>query len=304
MVAAVPPALKEPVRSFASTAPARLALRLLTHDAPLSHRSRRRLYLKVGKKIRPRQPIVFDQPIPGADPVRFVLDGTVRELYWVGAFEIDSLPLFTAYARRARCVLDIGAAEGLYALIAAAVSADSQVLAFEPGSRQIQRIRANLALNRPGPADRIHLVEVALSDHEGQQPFYELPGGTSSLNPDFRDSTEPRVVEVKRGDDVLPDLVHDRRVDLVKVDTESTEPEVLAGLMETLRRDRPTIFCEVLRGRSEDRLQPLVDELGYETWWLGPQGAERREQLRGVPGYVNWLFTPDGGAPLDPDPIF
>lgn len=267
-------------------------------------RTRRRIYLKVGKKIRPPAGTVFDQPVPGSSPLKFVLDGTVRELFWVGAFEIDSLPLFAAYARQSRCVLDIGAAEGLYGLVAAAVAGDSIVFAFEPGSAQVRRLLANLELNSPGPAERIRHVEVALSDHDGEQPFYELPGGTSSLNPDFRDSTEPRIVGVTTGDAVLTDLLDGRRVDLVKVDTESTEPEVLMGLRETLRRDRPVIFCEVLRGRSEDRLQPLVDDLGYETWWLGPDGPVHRSRIAGVPGFVNWLFLPDDRQPLENDPIF
>lgn len=296
--------LKETIRGVASTTPARSVVHFLTHDAPLPHKSRRWLYLKVAKKLRPPRTVVFDHPLPGSPTVRFALDGTIRELYWVGAFEVDSLPLFAAYARQSTGILDIGAAEGLYSLIAAALSTDATVVAFEPGSEQIQRLRRNVALNRPGPADHVQLVDVALSDHNGEQPFYELPGGTSSLNPDFRDSTVPRVVQVQKGDDLLPEVIGSHRIDLIKVDVESMEPEVLSGLEHTIRRDRPIIFCEVLRGRCEDRLQPLVDEHGYKTWWLGPDGPVHRDRIAGVPNYVNWLFLPDDRHPLDPCPIF
>jgi FkbM family methyltransferase len=277
---------------------------VLTHDLPLPLSTRRRLYLKVGKKVRPPAGTTFTQRVPGGVPVQFVLDGTVRELFWVGAFEVDSLPWFVAYARRSRCVLDVGAAEGLYGLLAGAVAPDGLVLAFEPGSRQVERLQRNLELNRPGAGERVQLVEVALSDHDGEAQFFELPGGTSSLNPEFRAATEPRVVTLARGDDVVRDLVRDRPVDLVKVDTESTEPEVLAGLRQVLAEDRPVVFCEVLRGRTEERLQPLVDELGYRTWWLGPDGPVRRDRIDGVPTFVNWLFLPDDATPLPADPIF
>lgn len=291
-------------RRTLSSGAGRAVLHVVTHDAPLPLRTRREVYLKLGKKVRPRREVLFSRQVPGGRPLRFRLDGTVRELYWVGAFEVDSLPLFVSYARQSSCVLDVGAAEGLYALLAASVAPDALVVAFEPGLRQVERLRRNLELNRPGVADQIHLVEVALSDHEGEAQFFELPGGTSSLNPDFRSDTEPRVVTVARGDEVLPDLVGDRQVDLVKIDTESTEPEVLAGLRGTLERDRPVVFCEVLRGRTEERLQPIVDELGYRTWWLSHDGPVREDRIVGRPGFVNWLFLPDDRTPLQPDGLF
>lgn len=294
----------ELARSILSSPPFRSGLRLATRDAPLPLEVRRRLYLKVGKKVRAPVGTAFTQRVPRGEPLRFGLDGTIRELYWVGAFEVDSLPLFVAYARRSRCVLDVGAAEGLYAFLAASVRPDTRVLAFEPGSRQLERLRRNLELNRPGPGDRVEVIEVALSDHVGEAQFFELPGGTSSLNPEFRSDTSPRTVTVTTGDRVLPGLLGDDRIDLVKIDTESTEPEVMAGLEGTLATDRPVIFCEVLRGRTEDRLQPIVDALGYRTWWLGPDGPVLRDRIQGVPKYVNWLFLPDDSIPPASDPIF
>ena len=298
------PKLKATARKVLSSAPGRSVLRYLTASSPLPFRVRRRLYLKVGKKVRPPVGAEFEQPVPGGLPVRFRLDGTVRELFWVGAFETDSLPLFVAYAQRSSCVLDVGAAEGLYALLAAAVSPGSTVLAFEPGSRQIGRLEANLQLNRPGAGTSVRAVDIALSDHNGEAQFFELPGGTSSLNPEFRSNTEPRSVRVARGDDILPDLLGTQPVDLMKIDTESTEPEVLAGLRATVARDRPVIFCEVLRGRSEDRLQRIVDELGYRAWWLSGYGPVRQDRIVGRAGFVNWLFLPDHDAPLRAHGLF
>jgi hypothetical protein len=82
------------------------------------------------------------------------------------------------------------------------------------------------------------------------------------------------------------------RVDLVKVDTESTEPEVLRGMMETLRRDHPVIFCEVLPGRgSEKRLQEILQSLGYHNYLLTPNGPVCRESIEGHPEWLNYLFT-------------
>jgi Methyltransferase FkbM domain len=38
------------------------------------------------------------------------------------------------------------------------------------------------------------------------------------------------------------------KVDLVKIDTETTEPAVIRGMARTLARDRPDVVCEVLAG--------------------------------------------------------
>lgn len=295
---------KAALRRVVSSSVGRWLVRLVTYHSPLSIAARRRVYQRVAKKVRPPEGTVFEQAVPGGRTVRFRLEGTVRELYWVGAFEVDALPLFVAYARQSSIVLDVGAAEGVYAHLAASVAPDASVLAFEPGSRQIERLDANLALNRPGPADQITAVEVGLSDHDGEEQFFELPGGTSSLNPEFRSHTAARAVRVARGDGVVAEYLGDKRVDLIKIDTESTEPEVLEGLRQTIARDRPVIFCEVLRGRTEQRLQPLIDELDYRTWWLSADGPIREDRIVGRPDLFNWLFLPDDRDPLRADRLF
>jgi len=81
-------------------------------------------------------------------------------------------------------------------------------------------------------------------------------------------------------------------VDLLKIDTESTEPQVLLGMLETLRRDRPSIICEVLRGRgAEDRLEDILGGLGYRYYLLTPTGPMRVPRVRGHEAWLNYLFT-------------
>ena len=80
-------------------------------------------------------------------------------------------------------------------------------------------------------------------------------------------------------------LVRERsipRVDLVKIDTASTEPDVLDGLRGTLGRDRPWIVCEVLKGRgAEERLGPVLGPLGYRSYRLTPDGPIPRTRIEG-----------------------
>jgi FkbM family methyltransferase len=271
-------------------------LRYVSSSSLLPYDTRRQLYYRLGKKARLPADQVFEHRVDGGAVVRLRAEGTIRQLYWTGAFELDALPLFVEYARGTNCILDVGAAEGVYSLFAAAVAPTARIVAFEPGGAQVERLRQNIALNST-LGSRITIAEVALSDRDGEADFYELPGGTSSLNPAFRADTTTRTVKVARGDGIVDGLTDDARVDLVKIDTESTEPAVISGLSDTLARDHPVIFCEVLKGRTEERLQKLVDELDYDTWWLSGSGPVRRQRIAGEVDFVNWLFLPRGSQP-------
>jgi len=81
-------------------------------------------------------------------------------------------------------------------------------------------------------------------------------------------------------------------VDLMKIDTESTEPQVLNGMIETIRRDQPVIFCEVLKERgSEELLQEIIRSINYRAYLLTPDGPDLRDRIEGHPEWLNYLFT-------------
>lgn len=288
---------KEAVRRLISARPVEQLVRTVTSQQRLPRHLRQRVYFTVAKKMIQRPGDVFEHQPRGGATIRIHRHGTVRTLYWLGEYEPEALPLFAEYARRSNGILDIGAAEGIYSLFAASVSPSARIVAFEPGQAQGERLRANLAIN-PALAERITHVDSALSSQVGTAQFFELPGGTSSLNAEFRSNSVPRTVPVATGDGVLAELDVPMTVDLIKVDTESTEPDVLAGLETTITATRPVIFCEVLAGRTEQQLQELTDRWGYSTWWLGPDGPESRSAIVGVSGWMNWLFVPDGEPPL------
>jgi hypothetical protein len=84
---------------------------------------------------------------------------------------------------------------------------------------------------------------------------------------------------------------------LVKIDTETTEPAVLAGMVETLRRWRPTIICEVLPGHEVERpLMDILQPLGYVFYHLRPEGPVSTERVAGHPELLNYAFAPDAAA--------
>ncbi|HEY5952013.1 MAG TPA: FkbM family methyltransferase [Kofleriaceae bacterium] len=219
--------------------------------------------------------------------------GTSNYLYWLGEYEPETTTRFCRLAEQAQVILDIGAADGLYAILAAAANPRARILAFEPGEAAAQTARRNVELNGDVTAN-VEVHAIALGEHDDTTILYVAgeSGGTSSLNPTFRGNrTEQRVI-VRNGDAFLAE--HGiARVELIKIDTETTEPAVLRGLIATLRRDKPDIVCEVLHGRSERELEDILAPLGYRFYWMTARGLVEHEHIAGDPTYAepNYLFS-------------
>ncbi len=206
-------------------------------------------------------------------------------------FEGATLDVFLERLSRSRTFLDIGANTGLYSLIAAAARPDLAVHAFEPVPGVCARLDRNIALN--GPAGVV-VHRLALSDRPGTLPLYvpaddRMPTSASLLQ-GFRDNC----VEIQVPVDTLDNVVRSQQiqnVDLIKIDTEATEHLVLAGATELLGRDRPAIICEVLQGRTERFLQPLLAKAGYRFYQITGRGLVPRDAIEGHNDDPNYLFV-------------
>lgn len=223
-------------------------------------------------------------------------DWVSNQVYWRGwdGYEPESVPLFFRLATRARVVFDVGAYVGFFSLLAAHANADCRVYAFEPLAEVYDRLQKNIALN---DLKNVECICAAVGEVDETAEFYHVADHmpcSSSLSLEFMQSAS----DVRSS--TVPVITLDRfvrennlsRVDLLKIDTESTEPQVLRGMIETLGRDHPTILCEVLKDRGSERLLgELLRPLGYRFYHLTPDGPVPREQVEGHPSWLNYLFT-------------
>jgi FkbM family methyltransferase len=252
---------------------------------------------------------VVSIPVPGTPGRAMTMTAPVellvpRKLAQSGlaAYESSSIPCFlaaietTATATSIRAagpgaVFDIGANVGLYAALAAAVS-DRDVVAFEPFptlAEVAERVAADNDL-------KIRVERIALSDHSGTATFYlsDSSDSSNSLAAGFRKSSRQIEVAVETLDEYVTRTGTIPAV--LKVDTETTEPDVLLGAAETLRKYRPWVLCEVLRGRGEDRLMEALAPHGYHWYHIVDEVPYREAQtVEGDPTYQDlmWLFAPE-----------
>jgi len=223
-------------------------------------------------------------------------DWVSNQVYWRGwrGYEPETAPLFFRLASRARVTLDVGAYVGFFTLIAGHANPNGRVFGFEPLPDAYKRLQSNVELNK---LTNVVAVASAVGEVDGRADFFcadtHMPC-SSSLSYEFMQSADSlrsfQVPVVKLDTFVRENGL--QGVDLMKIDTESTEPQVLNGMIETMRRDQPLIFCEVLKERgSEELLQEIIRSINYRAYLLTPEGPELRDRIEGHPEWLNYLFT-------------
>jgi FkbM family methyltransferase len=198
-------------------------------------------------------------------------------------------------------IMDIGACEGIYALVASALAPDSKVVAVEPLPDAFKRLEANICLNkRP-----IYAFEAACSDFDGSAPLYSNGCANSteaSLVSGSVCKTSTCVVKTRTVDSLVKELGLSS-VDLVKIDVEGAEPGVIKGMEDYLASSRPVMLVEVLNNNVAEELAKIMSWWNYRFWDInddprnGALGVKRMPRIRnGI--CLNWLFVPVEKEPL------
>jgi FkbM family methyltransferase len=212
----------------------------------------------------------------------------------LSGYEPETFQVFQALLGRSRFFVDIGANTGLFSLVAALDPARI-VLAFEPVPQVYRMLRANIRLNG---MNNLTAEPLAVSDHVGEVEFFVtytrggIPTDSSSV-PGFRSRVGKLALQAVTLDSYLRDKALGP-VDLLKIDVETAEPRVLRGALQTLRRDRPVIICEVLECVDHEAIHAVMAPLNYRYFHLTPAGPVHHDRLRGNPGrgHRNYLFVP------------
>ena len=234
-------------------------------------------------------------------------DWVSNQVFWRGwtGYEPETAALFFRLASQARVTFDVGAYVGFYSLLAAHANPNGRVFAFEPLPAAFERLERNMARNG---LDNVACIRAAAGASEGTLPFYHQDQGSlpcsSSLSLDFMRGT-PNLMKTAVPVLRLESFARSHGLasaDLIKLDTESTEPDVLRGAAGLLRDAQPFIICEVLAGRgAEAALTEILRPLGYRFYHLTPEGPEERADVRGHPTWLNYLYDtgargPEGAA--------
>ena len=157
------------------------------------------------------------------------LANAIHRQIFMGCFARNMTRWTKALLPRGGTFLDVGAHVGYFSLMAAEqVGPSGQVYAVEPNPASFTVLQRHIVANR---ISHVSVYMLGLADREGSTQLH-VPDVT--VHRDYNATFLPRAgwksidVAIRRLDDCL-DAWNVRRIDLMKIDVEGSEPRVLAG---------------------------------------------------------------------------
>jgi len=221
-------------------------------------------------------------PLAGA---RLLLDLQSEKDLWLGNYEPQLLAAIEDLAVPGTVAYDVGANIGYIAiLLARCVGPQGKVFAFEPLPANLERLRANLALN--GIEGRVTVVPAAVS-HESRAATFLLHASSGMGKVEGsagREAHYPGSIMVETID--LDAFAYGRghpAPSLIKMDIEGGEVMALAGMRRLLREARPVLLIEL---HGPDARREAWDALVEERYRLCR--ADRGFARIGQPEGLGW----------------
>lgn len=214
----------------------------------------------------------------GGLPFRMLTNPTnavTKFLFWGGVegFEYNSVRIFSGLVKDSKVFFDIGANIGYYSLIGSSISDEkTEVYAFEPMPSIYECLNENCLINH---FQNIRTFQIALSNEIGEATFYavvnpkfaQLPQltGDGGLSKSHSGKISKINFQVKTTtlDAFVAEHLGDKKIDLIKLDTEANEHRVLMGATTVLGNHRPIIQCEILKNQIESELQEILKPFNY-----------------------------------------
>lgn len=231
-------------------------------------------------------------------------DTIANILYWNGPdkYETKTTGLIMKFLKSNDVFFDIGANTGIYSLIAAAMSKEISVHAFEPLEKACKILKKNKDKNNFNNLF-VNQIAVGSYDGEGILKIERDRGGAIPLGSSLKrviekqDFYQEYKVKTMRLDSYI-EKVGVEKVDLIKIDTEGTENDVLNGAEKVLTKFRPVLICEVLHNLIEDKLHEILDSMEYDYYLISNKETnnykiKKCDRIVGDKYIVsNYLFLP------------
>jgi FkbM family methyltransferase len=171
-----------------------------------------------------------------------------------GFYEAPMLDYIAEMYPKQGVILDIGANIGNHARYFETFLEYEQMFCFEPSLSNYQLLCSNI--NNP------------------KTVCYNLAAGEEHKRVGLRNhdqyNNNSGAFVVTEGEEVLMVTIDEmcfNNVTLMKIDVELTEPQVLRGAMDTIKRCRPILFIEQLSAETFDILQELGYQRHREFYW-------------------------------------
>lgn len=199
-----------------------------------------------------------------------------NEIFWeglTGKWEKESIKLWLQLCEFSNCIFDIGANTGVYALVAKTINPDAKVYAFEPHPLFFEVLQKNIKLNNY----EIKSYKNAVSNFDGKISIDDYSGNSPSI------SVEAISLDTFIERNKL------ERIDLLKIDVETHEPQVLEGFLKYLSQFKPTFLIEILNNDVAEFVYNVVSKYEYMYFNIDERNGIRQTERIEVSDYYNYL---------------
>jgi FkbM family methyltransferase len=197
-------------------------------------------------------------------------------------------------------VLDVGANYGYYSVLMADLVQDHGFChAFEPNPKVAQLLKRSLYVN--GFESRSRVWELALSNADDESVHFFVPHGEPKNGHLIAAVDETRLdegyfteVAIRSMDGLASEL---GRIDFIKIDAEGAEFQIVEGMRDIIRAQKPIMVVEVNCARYDatPMLQEFIDVYGA-IHFIGDDGHSHPtsiEEIRTVNVGTDWLVHLD-----------
>lgn len=237
--------------------------------------------------------------------MRLQTPGLIEEtLIHSGSWEPNLVGFLRPFLTEGDLVLDIGANIGYHSLHFASLLPKVDCISFEPHPIIYEQLTDNIRINQ---FSNINAYQVAVGDVSGTTSFFmqdekAYNRGMSAIEYYQGIGAEFTKIEVKKIaiDDFLSKEMQ-KRVKIIKIDTQGFEYQVISGAKNTIEKSRPIIIAELHDNTSKDPQNILSILTGYKVFkfqpWSGeictidgPDPKDFRDDYLYVPEYLQSAF--------------
>ena len=234
------------------------------------------------------------------DDIRLICDSLDRrhmfmEILNFGNYEPAELQMIKHFLKKDSVVLDIGANIGWYAINLSKSVPEGRIIAFEPIPKTYDYLVKNIALNKLG---NIKTYNIGLSEKAGYFNFYynrKYTGATSLVNLINEHDVSLIRCRVEKLDNFLKKSKI-RQVDFIKCDVEGAEKLVVEGGLESIKKNKPIIFIELLRKWSAkfnyhpNSIITMLKEVGYGCYVINKTKLRKIKEITETTPHTNFCF--------------
>lgn len=222
-------------------------------------------------------------------PRRYAVKGYISNVLSVEAdtgWEPELDQIFADALRNEGCFIDVGMNLGQTLSKVLNIDPDRSYVGFEP--QVLACAMVDLFIKNNGLTNCTTLP-IGLSDENGIMSFFSAGDADTMASLHDRDGVAKISIPVRIGDEVVRELGVEA-ISAIKIDVEGAEPEVIAGLSDTIRVFKPQVIFEVLPNYEGHERTPIAETAAEQR----RQGAARIMQLFDDLDYVVHQPQPDG----------